>query len=156
METNRSRYPQGGNELPPIDQTLDFVRGFAYGNTALETLMREYVFETRVNYLDKGLQDEADDKIGMILIGIGFGIIKEDIDAYSRNSAKTPKDRFRRYMILGERTENPEINKMLSEVGFMVLIGNETMEDRIATLEKSWEAVHPGQTFAPNTETTKD
>lgn len=153
MELDRRRHPQGGNELPPIDQTLDFIRGFAYGNPALETLMREYVFETRTTYIDKKLEDEAADKIGIILVGIGFSLISGDIAAYSQGRRRyAAEDRFRNYMILGKRTGNQEMDEMFNAVGFMVLIGNETMEDRIATLEKIWEARHPGQVFAPDIE----
>jgi len=150
MEINRSNYSQEGNEFPLISQTLGFIDAFSKDNQDLGILMRKYVFETRTNYLDEELEEEGAHRVSIILAGIGLNLIKEDTDAYARNSKQLPKDRFRRYIILEERTENQEINEMLDVVKDMVLLSSETMGDKIAALEEIWEARHSGQVFAPD------
>lgn len=140
----------GGPEWPTIGDTLNFVHRFSGGNHDLKNLMVEYVYQTRLDYIQLELMDEADDVLDALEVRITHKLIEGDRNAHVLgNKRYAEKDRFRNYVVLGRETGNPEIDELFIDIHFLTTLGNDTIDDRISELKHIWEENNPGQFFYP-------
>ena len=148
----------GGPEQPTIGTTLNFVHRFSGGNHNLEGLMREYILQTRFEYVQMKLMDEADKRTDALAIEIAHTLIEGDRHAYeSGNRQYAEKDRFRNHVVIGKTTGSPEVDELLcTDIHFLTTLGIETIDGKIRALKHAWEKNHPGQIFAPDNEVPRD